>query len=453
MSHSRNNSAGTTQSNSLSITIPNNLGTTVPSVPVGLIASATAAPTGHLAWTSVSDPGVSYLIYRFASSSGSWALLQSNVPQASFDDVYSVQPNTTYYYAIASTNAGATSGPSVSASATTPILARPSAPTIISAVAQGANQVIVTWANVLSTGQYILQRATLPNGNYATIQVLNAGTTSYADNVTAPSTVSTTYGYRIFSQVNGISSDPSVAVQVTLSIPANNTPVQSASLPTFAPTAFDDIAKIYKYTFNVSTGQGTWTLDTSLTDIDWTTRKTVILTHGWDSSFQGSTFINDFAWSYRNSGMNILAVDWLGAGSNPKLGSNPNGKSLLGDIIPDPSAAWVDALLSSTDGIAAAKPLAHKLLVAGMKPSMVALIGHSNGAGVMASLAEESFTELGTSPAHMIKELVALDAPIYTASYWTVLGAANVVAHIDNYYTPTIQSTIDHLWDTDAVPD
>ncbi len=444
---SAHNSLGTAQSNTLSVTIPTSLGSTVPGVPTGLSASATTATSIHLTWTPVSAPGVSYLVYRSASSSGPWNLLQSNVPQASFDDVYSVQPNSTYYYAVESTNAGGTSALSLPAFATTPILTKPTAPTIVSAVVHGASQIIVTWTDVLSTGEYILQRATLPTGNYATVQVLNAGTASYADTVSTPSTVSTTYEYRIYSQVSDTSSDPSNVVQATLSVPVTIKPVQSAPLPPLAATLYSNVAQVYKFNGSTWTPEDTPALLQH--DIQWTL-PTIILTHGWMDSLAGCTYITQFAsqfWSAHSSGYNVLAVDWSSAG-NISLGSNPDGATgWLANLTQNHlnlDAVKADAQNSAYNGIVAAMPLADKLFAAGIEPNNVMLIGHSNGAGFMASLAERLYADEKAAygnAAPEIQELAALDAPVATDSYWQVLAAASSVSRIDNYFASVTPET------------
>jgi hypothetical protein len=444
-------SAGATQSNTLPVAVPASLGIAAPSVPGDLKATATTSTTVHLTWTPVPDLGASYLIYRSTSSIGPWTLLQSNALQASFDDVYSVRPNSTYYYAIKSTNAGGTSEFSPPASATTPALTKPTAPTIVSAAVQGTNQILVTWTDVLSEGQFILQRATLPNGSYANIQVLNAGTTTYADYLTAPSTASTVYSYRMLSEVDGISSDPSPAIQATVSVPVNNKPVLSADFPTLTPTQFDNVAQLYQFN-----GSG-WTLDNTsalLNEINWTV-PTIILTHGWDDSFDplgqdvSGSFIQQLAsniWSSHSSSFNVLAVDW----NDGELGSDPNQVSNPAlDIAMTGSG---DAVTSANNGKEAARPLANKLLKAGMLPGEVMLVGHSNGAGFLASFAAEVYREerlLFPDRTPMVQELVSLDAPFYTPSYSAVVAAANMIEHVDNYYTPSIQSTAQSL----ALPD
>ena len=441
------NSAGSTQSNTINVPIPTSLGTTMPGVPTGLTASATSAILIHLAWTAVSAPGVTYLVYRGPSSTGPWILLQRNVPQASFDDVYSVQPSSTYYYAVASANAGGTSNLSLPAFATTPSLTKPAAPTIVSAVPLGTNQIVLMWTGVLAAGQYILERADSTNGSYKTVQTFDFGTTSYTDTLTAPSTVATTYSYRIDSLVNGVKSDPSSVVPATLSVPVNNKQVQSSALPPLAATVYYNVAQVYK--FNGST----WTSEVSPTDlhnnIDWTL-PTVILTHGWMDSLAGCTYITQFAsqfWQAHPSGYNVLAVDWSSAG-NVSLGSNPDGATWwlpnLWNNNFNLNAVIADAQHSAYNGIVAAMPLADKLYTAGIEPNNVMLIGHSNGAGLMASLAQRLYADekaaYGNS-APKIQELAALDAPVATASYWQVIAAGSSISRIDNYFVSVTPQT------------
>ncbi len=371
---------------------------------------------------------------------------------ASFDNVYSVQSSSTYYYEVASCNGGGTSGLSAWVSKTTPTLVKPSVSTIVSATVAGTNQIVLMWTTAISSGQYVLQRATMPNGGYATIQTFDSGTTSYTDTLTAPSTVSTTYAYRIYSEVNGVDSDPSNVMQATLTVLVNNKTVQTGTLPTMATPA-NNIAQVYQY------NGSTWTLDSAaqLQNVDWTDNKTVILTHGWDDWFGPSasgSFIQQFAstfWKSHPSGYNVLAVNW-NDGDLP-AGSDPDGAaSFLANLVENDGnlvKVYEDAKQSAVNGVYAGAALADELVAAKMDPRQVMLIGHSNGAGFMASLAEEAYKDTG----YQTQELAALDAPWATRSYWEVLAAASSVGRIDNYYTPLVQSTIDHLWDDDASPD
>src|SRR5205814_995526 len=117
-------------------------------------------------------------------------------------------------------------------------------------------------------------------------------------------------------------------------------------------------------------------------------------------------FAKDFAVGRGNdpgSQFNILAVDWHDGGR--PLGSDPNGLDLPADIAGD---AVKDAQQSALNGIHAAVPLADKLFTAGAQPESLFLIGHSNGAGFMASLAAELSRKTN---GRKVAELDALDAP------------------------------------------
>ncbi len=145
---------------------------------------------------------------------------------------------------------------------------------------------------------------------------------------------------------------------------------------------------------------------------------------------------------------NILAVNWddrlphgpldgsLGFGPNPII----TGSDFLN--------IYDECKESANNGIDAAKPLAYELLEAGMQPAEGMLIGHSNGAGFMASLAEESYNESSkqTACCSKIQELAALDAPLETPPIEQCLPPPYSIDRIDNYYTPTVQSTVDNLW-------
>ena len=464
------NLAGSAPSNTITVTIPSNLGTSWPGIPTGLTASATSTTSIHLAWTAVSAPGVSYLVYRSASATGPWALIQSDVAQASTDDA-TVQPATTCYYEIEATNEGGTSTYSGSAHATTLSVTAPPAPTIQVPLVQSSNQVILVWNSVISTGQYVLQRATTTSGNYATIQTFFAGTTSYTDTLNQPSTVATTYEYRLYSQVNGVNSAPSNVVQATLSVPVTSKTVSSGSLPTVTATDYSSIPVVYRFT-----GTG-WTLQSASAlqspNFNWALQ-TIILTHGWGNGFHPNDgdfykykddcyieqFALNFVKNYSLSNYNVLAVDWsestynstTGVRADGALGSDPDNCDAAGN--------WTDfpgdlleygtkyAAQSATNGIAIGGTLGKTLVADGMQPGKVMLIGHSNGAGFMASLATASYLQSGQK----VKELVSLDAPLQTPSYSTTLDSAYAVGHIDNFYTPVAPTTLDNITFPDPIP-
>ena len=203
----------------------------------------------------------------------------------------------------------------------------------------------------------------------------------------------------------------------------------------------------------------TWTLVTDLSDIN-TANPTIILTHGWHDGFESgpsdpypqitsfiSTFAHNFYLGQQNTGSNvlanynILAVDWSdesnwNAGSDPGNTSNPTIATELksGTLVSD-------AVQSAVNGIAAGAELGVLLAAAAFDPTKLMLIGHSNGAGFMASLAITLYAKVHQK----VDELVVLDAPVQTPSYSEVKAAAPYVQHLSNYYVPVVPSTDDQL--------
>ena len=205
---------------------------------------------------------------------------------------------------------------------------------------------------------------------------------------------------------------------------------------------------------------------------DWQNRKTIILTHGWDDRLDlaggDDEYMIKFAKNFGSShadhqNYNILAVDWHGDGPYYGLfGSDPNGISsapidlisgaigaiagasigfasdglsgaLLGAIEPGSQ----DARLSAVNGIFDAQVLAGRLK--GKLPlENLTLIGHSNGAGFMGSLAEALWDH--DKPSKKVAALYALDAPWLTKSYDAVLSSAPFVETVYNYFVPLVPS-------------
>ncbi len=202
---------------------------------------------------------------------------------------------------------------------------------------------------------------------------------------------------------------------------------------------YDNIAQLYQWNF--SAHGYLHVADDQLTATDWS-KKTVILTHGWNDRLDAGSpdeFMRTFALDFEqgregqdvSSQWNILAVDW-NANSSP-YGSDPNGVQNIGDevLLFGTLGALADANKSAENGILAATPLAFKLWQAGLDPENTLLIGHSNGAGFMANLARS----LNLYTHHQIAELVALDAPYFTASYWAVQQSVTAVTNVSNYFS------------------
>ena len=181
-------------------------------------------------------------------------------------------------------------------------------------------------------------------------------------------------------------------------------------------------------------------------------KKNILLTHGWNDSVtlaDEEHFLYQFALDFVRGRApedygeyNIWAVDWLGEGWEHLLGSNPNGLPTWADMIQSPPVlgGWADANLSASNGIVQGLLVGERLASAGLNPATTMLIGHSNGAGFMAGVARTLY-EYSDAPENRVAELVALDAPWLTASYWYTQSSVYATQRISNYYIPAGQLT------------
>jgi len=163
-----------------SVTTPDNV---APTMPTGLVATATSSTQVSLSWIASTDNvGVTgYRIYRNGSAVGT-----------SFTTSYAdtgLISATTYTYTVAALDAaGNVSSPSSSASATTPDGVAPTVPAGLSATAASATQVNLTWSpstdNVGVTGYRISRNGavvgTSPIPSYSDTGLVSGATYSYA---------------------------------------------------------------------------------------------------------------------------------------------------------------------------------------------------------------------------------------------------------------------------------
>ncbi|MEO8499155.1 MAG: hypothetical protein ABI614_29160, partial [Planctomycetota bacterium] len=181
------------------------------------------------------------------------------------------------------------------------------------------------------------------------------------------------------------------------------------------PSLYDGIAKIYRWDWNAGNA-GAFETQPLLANEFLSAfggsapgnKKTILLTHGWNDKLDHGAddeFMSRFARDLMlgrtaneiASEYSVLAVDWYGEGLRRVLGSNPNLLPPIIDFI-SPYGAFDDALKSSVNGINIGKVLANELRAAGIGPahlSNLMLIGHSNGAGFMGSLAKKLFQLTG----------------------------------------------------------
>ncbi len=219
-------------------------------------------------------------------------------------------------------------------------------------------------------------------------------------------------------------------------------PVVASVQPEFQEEDYSHVAKLFRWDWSqsdfVPLPEADWS---NPSVIDWS-KQTVILTHGWNGSLidaERKSKFSEFIWSFAEDFMvgrtlaqdeqyNLLAIDWYDGGSS--RGSDPNNKA------PAIEVNLGDARDSSENGIKAAKVLAELLITAvgavRLHPEQMMLIGHSNGAGFMASMA----LTLGKALGKNVAELVALDAPFLTSALDEVRSAVAEGIRTSNYYMP-----------------
>ncbi|MEK6259755.1 MAG: putative Ig domain-containing protein [Planctomycetota bacterium] len=225
----------------------------------------------------------------------------------------------------------------------------------------------------------------------------------------------------------------------------------ATSSPPLSLEAYKDVAKVGRW--NWAAGNFDWgTADSKqlLGGIDWS-KPTILLTHGWNDKLLGNgdspikatatRFKSEHPNDYGN--YNLLGVDWNDGGS--LLGSNPNGLPSPGDILLG-VAGYLDAQWSALNAQQSGRALAWKIDQA-MKDwavthstsavAQLTLIGHSNGAGFMGSMAIQLSSMNGNTP--IVEKLVALDAPRETSAWGTVKRAAAYIPRVENYYIPLLK--------------
>ena len=186
--------------------------TQIPSVPVGLLASAGNAQVS-LTWTA-SSGGTSYHVKRGASSGGPYA--QVGAPtMAAYTDT-GLTNGTTYYYVVTAIDSAGESANSAQVSAT------PVAPVQIPAVplgfvaTAGNGQISLTWTASGSATSYHVKRSTTNGGPYT--QVAAPTSASYTD---SGLTNGTTYYYVVSAIDSAGESANSAQVSATPAAPIN----------------------------------------------------------------------------------------------------------------------------------------------------------------------------------------------------------------------------------------
>lgn len=158
-----------------------------PSPPSNLVATAVSCQNINLTWSASTDIDVtSYLVFRGTSRTALSQVGTTSSEITSFSN-YSLNPSTKYYFGVeAVDNSGYASAMTPIASATT--LALPSAPTHVTATAESATEIVVSWTpgpSGMPIMSYRIYRGSTPTG---LSQVAVLTTTSYTDLALAPST-------------------------------------------------------------------------------------------------------------------------------------------------------------------------------------------------------------------------------------------------------------------------
>jgi RHS repeat-associated protein len=196
--------------------------TTAPSVPAGLTATPRSGSQIDLTWTASSDnvAVAGYRVYRDGT-------LAATVVGTAWSDTGLAAGTHHSYYLIAVDGANNPSAQSLPASATTmsPDTAPPSAPTNVTATANSATSVTVTWTastdNVGVTGYAIMRNGT-------PLMVVAGTATSFTDLTASPST---SYTYSVTA--TDAAGNPSPAGTAS----AKTTPALAPPPDTVAPTA------------------------------------------------------------------------------------------------------------------------------------------------------------------------------------------------------------------------
>lgn len=218
------NSGGTSApSNIVSATT---LASAPPSAPVALTATPTGPTQVRLDWTPGTGAVEAYRIERTIPGSMTFVAIAQSLPPSLLPPFFAngLQPATSYTFRIQGSNNAGSSPYSNIATATTPQVPPPSAPTNLTAVAITASQVTLSWvASLGSSVSYTIERA-VGTGAFAV-----AGTSVQPTFVVTGLQPDTAFSFRVRAQNAGGSSPYSnVLAVMTPTLPTNATVVASA---------------------------------------------------------------------------------------------------------------------------------------------------------------------------------------------------------------------------------
>ena len=167
----------------------------VPDAPSNLEAIAISSTRIDLVWRDNSDNELGFKIERNTVVGGSYTeigIVDADI--TTYSDI-GVSPDTTYYYKVRAYNKGGNSDYTSLASATTPILTPPNAPSNLAATAIASGRIDLDWwDNLDNEAGFKIERKEGAEGGYRQIATLDADSKKYSDTGLVEST---TYYYRI----------------------------------------------------------------------------------------------------------------------------------------------------------------------------------------------------------------------------------------------------------------
>jgi len=210
---------------------------TPPSAPANVAATPAAANRVSLTWNTALSGGLPVLYYQvFRGVSASQLSQVGTVTQTYYTDM-SVNPATTYYYAVVAEDSGADLSPK-SAPAKVTTLRPPATPGKLTAAPASTSSIGLTWSAAAGGSLPVAYYAVFRGTSAASLtQVTIVAQTSYADTCLNPST---TYYYGVEALDSaGDSSAMSAAVSATTNTPSNAAPINLLQMTTnsFSPSS------------------------------------------------------------------------------------------------------------------------------------------------------------------------------------------------------------------------
>ena len=190
-----------------------------PEAPTDLLATTSSSSQIDLLWTDNSDNETEFQIQREKAGSSGWLTVGSvGADSTTYPDT-GLEAETEYAYRVRAANDAGESEWSVEASATTdPIpLSPPDAPSDLTATAQNADQISLSWTdNSDNEEQFVIYRRK-ESGSFAELAVLPANTTGHID---AGLDSETQYSYYVFARnAAGDSANSNTRTATTDSLP------------------------------------------------------------------------------------------------------------------------------------------------------------------------------------------------------------------------------------------